>query len=67
MTGADALRVRTFFATGLVMTVSLVLALPDRQADAAWSAWILDLVDRADGPGMSKAAHASGESRTDEN
>lgn len=49
MTGADAMQVRTFFATGLIMTVSTVLDLPERRADTAWSSWILDLVDPADG------------------
>jgi len=41
-TGADARQVRTFFATGLVITVSTVLDLPGRPADARWSAWILE-------------------------
>jgi len=41
-------RVRTFFATGLIMTVSTVLELPEQRADADWSAWILDLVDQTD-------------------
>jgi AcrR family transcriptional regulator len=43
LTGADASQVRTFIATGLIMTVSMVLELPNQRADAAWSAWILDL------------------------
>ena len=43
MTGADAFRVRTFFATGLVQTVSVALELPGQRADTAWSAWILEL------------------------
>lgn len=50
-TGADSSQVRTFIATGLIMTVSTVLDLPNQRADAAWSAWILDLVagrDEAD-------------------
>jgi hypothetical protein len=47
LTGADALQVRTFFATGLVQTVSTALELPERRADTAWSAWILDLADPA--------------------
>ncbi|WP_410610358.1 hypothetical protein [Amycolatopsis sp. lyj-109] len=38
---------RTFFATGLVQTVSTALELPDQRADTAWSAWILDLADPA--------------------
>lgn len=44
LTSADASQVRTFIATGLIMTVSTVLELPNQRADAAWSAWILDLV-----------------------
>jgi AcrR family transcriptional regulator len=43
LTGADASQTRTFIATGLIMTVSTVLELPNQRADAAWSAWILDL------------------------
>lgn len=43
LTGADALQVRTFFATGLIITVSTLLELPEQRADAAWSAWILEL------------------------
>lgn len=42
LTGADALQQRTFFATGLVLTVSTVLDMPQRRVDVAWSAWILD-------------------------
>jgi hypothetical protein len=53
MTGADAMQVRTFFATGLIMTVSMVLDLPDQHADAVWSAWILGLADEA-GPGLNE-------------
>jgi AcrR family transcriptional regulator len=45
LTGADGLQVRTFFATGLVQTVSTALELAGRRADTAWSAWILELVD----------------------
>ncbi|MEU5265801.1 helix-turn-helix domain-containing protein [Amycolatopsis sp. NPDC021455] len=45
LTGADALQVRTFFATGLVQTISGALELPGRRADTAWSAWILELAD----------------------
>jgi AcrR family transcriptional regulator len=45
LTGADALQVRTFFATGLIQTVSTALELSERRADTAWSAWILQLVD----------------------
>ncbi|NUO43843.1 MAG: TetR family transcriptional regulator [Streptomyces sp.] len=43
LSGADMLQVRTFFATGLVLTVTLLLELPDVRADTAWSAWILGL------------------------
>jgi AcrR family transcriptional regulator len=45
LTGADSSQVRTFFATGLIQTVSTALELSDRRADTAWSAWILQLVD----------------------
>jgi len=45
ITGADGLQVRTFFATGLIMTISTVLELPDQRADALWSAWVLELAD----------------------
>ncbi|OBI15763.1 TetR family transcriptional regulator [Mycobacterium sp. E2327] len=41
MTGADARGVQTFFATGLVVTVSTALALPSKRTDAAWGAWLL--------------------------
>lgn len=51
LTGADASRVRTFFATGLVQTVSTALELSDQRADTAWSAWLLQLVDPASGEG----------------
>jgi AcrR family transcriptional regulator len=43
LTGADALQVRTFFATGLVVTVSTALALPAKRTDATWGAWLLEL------------------------
>lgn len=43
LTGADALAVRSFFATGLVLTVSTVLRLPNRRADATWAAWLMRL------------------------
>lgn len=43
LAGCDALQVRTFFATGLILTVSTMLDLPEQRADVAWSAWILDL------------------------
>jgi len=58
LTGADALQVRTFFATGLVQTVSVALELPGQRADTAWSAWLLELADpgapesRGDGRGL---------------
>ena len=44
LTGADALQVRTFFATGLVVTVSTALALPGKRTDAQWGGWLLELV-----------------------
>jgi AcrR family transcriptional regulator len=44
LTGADALQVRTFFATGLVATVSTALALPGKRTDARWGAWLLELI-----------------------
>lgn len=47
LTGADARQVRTFFATGLMMTISVVLELPEQHADEAWSAWVLGLADEA--------------------
>jgi AcrR family transcriptional regulator len=50
LTGADALQVRTFFATGLVVTVSTALALPGKRADANWGAWLLELTDRPEDP-----------------
>ncbi|MGB0094754.1 MAG: hypothetical protein WBP81_19750, partial [Solirubrobacteraceae bacterium] len=50
LTGADALQVRTFFATGLVITVSTALALPGRRTDATWGARLLELVDPATPP-----------------
>jgi len=43
LTGADAMQVRTFVATGLVFTVSTLLELPVRRADAEWGSWILNL------------------------
>jgi AcrR family transcriptional regulator len=57
LTGADALQVRTFFATGLVQTISTALELPGRRADTSWSAWILELADpagRVDRDGQSR-------------
>jgi AcrR family transcriptional regulator len=44
LTGADSLQVRTFFATGLVVTVSTALSLPGKRTDAAWGAWLLERV-----------------------
>lgn len=41
LTGADPFQVRTFFATGLIQTVSTALELSEQRADTAWSAWIL--------------------------
>ena len=41
LTGADARAVRSFFATGLVFTVSAVVELPDRRADTDWAGWLL--------------------------
>jgi AcrR family transcriptional regulator len=43
LTGADSLQIRTFFATGLVVTVSTALALPGKRTDATWGAWLLKL------------------------
>jgi hypothetical protein len=37
--------VRTFFATGFIVTVSTALALPGKRTDATWAAWLLELVD----------------------
>jgi hypothetical protein len=45
LTGVDALPVRTFFATGLVVTVSTALALPGRRTDMTWGGWLLELVN----------------------
>jgi AcrR family transcriptional regulator len=50
LTGADALQVRTFFATGLVVTISTALALPGRRTDTTWGAWLQELVDPAAPP-----------------
>ncbi|NTY63767.1 TetR/AcrR family transcriptional regulator [Mycolicibacterium sphagni] len=47
LTGADEMGVRTFFATGLLVTVSTALALPDRRTDAQWGSWLLELVTPA--------------------
>ncbi|WNG80845.1 TetR/AcrR family transcriptional regulator [Mycobacterium sp. ITM-2016-00316] len=43
MTGADAHRIRSFMATGLVVTISTALALPGKRDDAVWGAWLLEL------------------------
>ena len=53
LTGADAMQVRTFVATGLIMTVSVVLELPDPRADVAWSGWILGLAAETGETGLS--------------
>jgi AcrR family transcriptional regulator len=45
LTGADTLQIRTFFATGFIVTVSTALALPGKRTDATWAAWLLELVD----------------------
>ncbi|MFG2126186.1 TetR/AcrR family transcriptional regulator [Streptomyces sp. NPDC048751] len=45
LTEADPMQVRSFFATGLVLTVSTVLDLPERRADTEWGAWIIGLTD----------------------
>jgi AcrR family transcriptional regulator len=44
LTGADELEVRTFFATGLLVTISTALALPGKRTDAAWGAWLLEQI-----------------------
>ena len=41
LTGADAKAMRSFFATGLVFTVSTVLELPHRRVDTDWARWLL--------------------------
>jgi AcrR family transcriptional regulator len=41
LTGTDPRAVRSFFATGLVFTVSTVLELPDRHVDTDWAEWLL--------------------------
>jgi len=50
LTRADALQVRTFFATGLGITVSTALALPGKRTDATWGAWLLELAEPNAGP-----------------
>jgi hypothetical protein len=47
-TGADALHVRSFIATGLVVTVSTVLALPGKRTDARWGPWLLELAQEGE-------------------
>lgn len=42
LSGADALDVRTFFATGLIITVSTALDLNDARNDEAWAATLLN-------------------------
>jgi AcrR family transcriptional regulator len=44
LTGADEMEVRTFFATGLLVTISTALALPGKRTDAAWGAWLLEQI-----------------------
>jgi AcrR family transcriptional regulator len=44
LTGANELEVRTFFATGLLVTISTALALPGKRTDAAWGAWLLEQI-----------------------
>ena len=46
LTGADARAMRSFFATGLVFTVSTVLELPDRRVDTDWAGWLLAQSDQ---------------------
>ncbi|WP_327743400.1 TetR/AcrR family transcriptional regulator [Streptomyces europaeiscabiei] len=41
LTGADPMQVRSFLATGLVLTVSTALDLPERRSDMEWCAWII--------------------------
>ncbi|MGY4711673.1 TetR/AcrR family transcriptional regulator [Mycolicibacterium sp. CBM1] len=43
LTGTDAMGVRTFFATGLLVTVSTALAMPGKRTDAQWGGWLLEL------------------------
>jgi hypothetical protein len=50
LTGADELQVRTFVATGLVVTVSTALALAGKRTDASWGAWLLELVEPRPAP-----------------
>ncbi|MGB6208644.1 TetR/AcrR family transcriptional regulator [Mycobacterium sp.] len=44
LTGADELEVRTFFATGLLVTISTALGLPGKRTDAAWGAWLFEQI-----------------------
>ncbi|MCK8642406.1 TetR/AcrR family transcriptional regulator [Mycobacterium colombiense] len=45
LTGADILQVRTFFATGFIVTVSTALGLPGKRTDTTWAGWLLKLTD----------------------
>lgn len=45
LTGADPMQVRSFVATGLVLTISAVLDLPGRRADVEWCAWVIGLTE----------------------
>jgi AcrR family transcriptional regulator len=45
LTEADPMQVRSFFATGLVLTVSTVLDLPERRADMEWCTWVIGFTD----------------------
>lgn len=42
LTSADPMQVRTFIATGFIVTVSTALALPGKRTDATWAAWLLE-------------------------
>ncbi|GAA3663469.1 TetR/AcrR family transcriptional regulator [Lentzea roselyniae] len=63
LTGADAFQVRTFFATGLIQTVSAALELSGQRADTAWSAWVLQLATAS--PETGAAAGATTPARSD--
>ncbi|MEW2117062.1 helix-turn-helix domain-containing protein [Streptomyces sp. NPDC005474] len=45
LTAATPMQVRSFVATGLILTVSTVLDLPERRADTEWCAWIVGLTE----------------------
>jgi AcrR family transcriptional regulator len=51
-TDADALQLRTFFAAGLVITITTVLELPGRRIDATWGAWLLQLAATSGAAGV---------------